>query len=73
MLVPSILGAGGAAGRSDHRLPLLPDGEVDEEQFRLALLKSPGDRWGGILPWTAAQSASPGSPSSLMSSEVPFI
>jgi hypothetical protein len=26
------------------------DGEVDEEQLRLALLKALGDRWGGVLP-----------------------
>jgi hypothetical protein len=30
--------------------PCLLGGEIDGEQLRLALLKSLGDRWGGVLP-----------------------
>ncbi|MHB8770754.1 MAG: BadF/BadG/BcrA/BcrD ATPase family protein [Syntrophales bacterium] len=50
MLVPSILDAGGALGRTTIAPLASRDGEVDEEQLRLALLRALGDRWHGVLP-----------------------
>ena len=50
MLIPSILEQGKAAGATIIASLYSQDGEVDEDQLRLALLKSLGDRWGGVLP-----------------------
>lgn len=50
MLVPSILAAGGSPGRTTIAPLASRDGEVDEEQLRLALLRALGDRWDGVLP-----------------------
>lgn len=50
MLIPSILREGKATGATTIASLCSQDGEVDEEQFRLALLKSLADRWGGLVP-----------------------
>ena len=53
MLVPSILEQGGAACATTIATLTSRDGEVNEEQLRLALLEALGDRWDGILPAAA--------------------
>ncbi len=50
MLIPSILEQGGAAGRTTIASLSSRDGEVDEEQLRLALLRALGTKWNGVLP-----------------------
>jgi hypothetical protein len=50
MLIPSILEQAKATGATIIASLYSQDGEVDEDQLRLALLKSLGDRWGGVLP-----------------------
>jgi activator of 2-hydroxyglutaryl-CoA dehydratase/predicted nucleotide-binding protein (sugar kinase/HSP70/actin superfamily) len=53
MLIPSIL----AQGQNGHRTAIVSlcsrDGEVREEELRMALLKAMGDRWEGVLPTDA--------------------
>jgi hypothetical protein len=53
MLLPSILAQGGATGRTTIASLSSRDGEVDEEQLRLALLRALGERWSGVLPAAA--------------------
>jgi hypothetical protein len=53
MLIPSILEQGKATGATTIVSLYSQDGGGDEEQLRLALLKSLGDRWGGVLPAAA--------------------
>ncbi|MHB9098690.1 MAG: hypothetical protein ACYC5X_12815, partial [Syntrophales bacterium] len=50
MLIPSILEEGGGKGITTIASLFSRDGEVDEEQLRLALLRALGDKWNGILP-----------------------
>ncbi len=53
MLIPSILEQGKAAGVTTIASLYSQDEEIDEEQLRLALLKSLRDKWGGVLPAAA--------------------
>ncbi len=53
MLLPSILAQGGATGRTTIASLSSRDGEVDEEQLRLALLRALGEKWSGVLPAAA--------------------
>jgi len=53
MLVPSIREQGGAACATTIATLTSREGEVNEEQLRLALLEALGDRWDGILPTAA--------------------
>ncbi len=50
MLIPSILEEGGGNGRTTIAALSSRDGEVDEEQLRLALLRALGAKWSGVLP-----------------------
>ena len=53
MLIPSILEEGGGRGMTTIASLFSRDGEVDEEQLRLALLRALGGKWEGILPAAA--------------------
>ncbi len=50
MLIPSILDEGGGNGRTTIAALSSRDGEVDDEQLRLALLRALGAKWNGVLP-----------------------
>ena len=50
MLIPSITTQAGAANKTTIVSLFSRDGEVQEDQLRLALLKAPGFHWSGILP-----------------------
>jgi predicted nucleotide-binding protein (sugar kinase/HSP70/actin superfamily) len=50
MLIPSIMEEGGGRGMTTIASLFSRDGEVDEEQLRLALLRSLGGKWEGVLP-----------------------
>ena len=54
MLIPSITAQAGNGNKTAIVSLFSRDGEVQDDQLRLALLKAPGFHWGGILPDGAA-------------------
>ncbi|PKN76236.1 MAG: hypothetical protein CVU52_05655 [Deltaproteobacteria bacterium HGW-Deltaproteobacteria-10] len=50
MLIPSIQAQAGNGNNTAIVSLFSRDGEVQEDQLRLALLKAPGGHWGGVLP-----------------------
>jgi len=50
MLIPSITAQVGKTNQTAIVSLFSREGEVQEEQLRIALLKAPGFRWGGVLP-----------------------
>ncbi len=54
MLIPSITAQAGNGNKTAIVSLFSRDGEVQDDQLRLALLKAPGFHWDGILPNGAA-------------------